>query len=133
MIAQDQAILTVKNLRVYYWTARGAVRAVDGIDFFIRRGEVLGLGLGDHRLAGLGIGDRELGREREARMDRRVGHVRVAEPVGPVDDVLAGVVDVGVARVSEWQSLVQLSRVHGKCPPCICGDWRRVEVYSKAS
>ena len=48
-------------------------------------------------------------------------------------DIHAVVLDVGVARVSEWQSLVQLSRVHGKCPPCICGDWRRVEVYSKAS
>ena len=43
MIAQEQAILNVKDLRVYYWTARGAVRAVDGIDFSVKRKERFGL------------------------------------------------------------------------------------------
>jgi peptide/nickel transport system ATP-binding protein len=43
MIAQDQAILRVNDLRVYYWTARGAVRAVDGISFTVNRKERFGL------------------------------------------------------------------------------------------
>lgn len=43
MTAQDQAMLQVKELRVYYWTARGAVRAVDGISFTVNRKERFGL------------------------------------------------------------------------------------------
>ena len=43
MTAQDQAILQVKDLRVYYWTARGAVRAVDGVSFDVNRKERFGL------------------------------------------------------------------------------------------
>jgi peptide/nickel transport system ATP-binding protein len=38
-----EPILSVKDLRVYYGTERGAVKAVDGVDFDLRRGEVLGL------------------------------------------------------------------------------------------
>jgi oligopeptide/dipeptide ABC transporter ATP-binding protein len=36
-------ILEVRDLRVYYHTPRGAVRAVDGVSFDLRRGERLGL------------------------------------------------------------------------------------------
>ncbi len=43
MKAPGQAILQVKDLRVYYWMARGAVRAVDGIDFTVNRKERFGL------------------------------------------------------------------------------------------
>jgi peptide/nickel transport system ATP-binding protein len=43
MTAQDQAILQVRDLRVYYWTARGAVRAVDGVSFAVNRRERFGL------------------------------------------------------------------------------------------
>jgi len=36
-------VLSVRNLRVYYGTARGSVRAVDGVSLDIGAGEVLGL------------------------------------------------------------------------------------------
>ena len=36
-------ILEVKHLKTYFYTEDGVVRAVDGIDFTVRRGEVLGI------------------------------------------------------------------------------------------
>jgi ABC-type glutathione transport system ATPase component len=36
-------VLEVKNLRVNYRTPRGAVKAVNGVSFFLRAGERLGL------------------------------------------------------------------------------------------
>ena len=41
--ATQDAILTVEGLSVHFPTARGTVRAVDGIDLAIRKGETLGL------------------------------------------------------------------------------------------
>ena len=37
-------VLTVENLNVCYRTASGTVRAANGVDFSIERGECLGLG-----------------------------------------------------------------------------------------
>jgi peptide/nickel transport system ATP-binding protein len=36
-------VLRVRDLRVWYGTERGAVRAVDGVSFDLRKGEILGL------------------------------------------------------------------------------------------
>jgi peptide/nickel transport system ATP-binding protein len=41
--ASIEKVLEVKNLRVNYNTTRGAVRAVNDVSFFLRRGERLGL------------------------------------------------------------------------------------------
>jgi len=40
---QKDIILDVKNLKTQFFTEGGIVRAVDGIDFHVRRGEVLGI------------------------------------------------------------------------------------------
>jgi peptide/nickel transport system ATP-binding protein len=39
----SERVLEVKNLRVHYQTPRGPVKAVNGVSFFLRRGERLGL------------------------------------------------------------------------------------------
>jgi oligopeptide/dipeptide ABC transporter ATP-binding protein len=36
-------LLEVENLKTYFFTDDGVVKAVDGVDFFVRRGEVFGL------------------------------------------------------------------------------------------
>ena len=36
-------VLEVKNLKMYYFTSRGVVKAVDDVSFELKKGEVLGL------------------------------------------------------------------------------------------
>ena len=43
VIDPNDNILEVKHLKTYFFTEDGTVRAVDGVDFTVRRGEVLGL------------------------------------------------------------------------------------------
>ena len=44
MTTQDkERLLEVRNLRTYFYTEDGVVKAVDGVDFSVGRGEVLGL------------------------------------------------------------------------------------------
>ncbi len=39
----DQNILEVQGLKTYFYTEAGIVKAVDGVDFSVQRGEILGL------------------------------------------------------------------------------------------
>ena len=39
----DQHMLDVRGLKTYFYTEAGVVKAVDGVDFHVDRGEVLGL------------------------------------------------------------------------------------------
>ena len=39
----DKPLLEVKNLKTYFYTEDGVVKAVDGVDFYVNPGEVLGL------------------------------------------------------------------------------------------
>jgi peptide/nickel transport system ATP-binding protein len=43
MTVGDQVVLNVRDLRVYYWTSRGPVKAVDGVDFTVNWKERFGL------------------------------------------------------------------------------------------
>lgn len=43
MDSQDKPLLEVNNLKTYFYTEDGVVKAVDGVDFFVKQGEVLGL------------------------------------------------------------------------------------------
>ena len=42
-MTNNDTLLEVKNLRTYFYTEDGVVKAVDGVDFHLDRGEVLGL------------------------------------------------------------------------------------------
>ena len=43
MAEQQKPLLEVKNLKTYFFTEDGVVKAVDGVDFVVYPGEVLGL------------------------------------------------------------------------------------------
>jgi len=40
---EEKPLLEVKNLKTYFFTEDGVVKAVDGVDFYVNSGEVLGL------------------------------------------------------------------------------------------
>lgn len=43
MATADNVILKVEDLKTYFFTGRGVVKAVDGVSFDVRRGEIVGL------------------------------------------------------------------------------------------
>lgn len=42
-VNDNKPLLEVKNLKTYFYTEDGVVKAVDGVDFYVKQGEVLGL------------------------------------------------------------------------------------------
>jgi len=42
-MTKNDTLLEVKNLKTYFYTEDGVVKAIDGVDFYLGRGEVLGL------------------------------------------------------------------------------------------
>ncbi len=42
-VNNNKPLLEVKNLKTYFYTEDGVVKAVDGVDFYVKQGEVLGL------------------------------------------------------------------------------------------
>ena len=43
MSAQEEPLLCVKDLKTYFYTNKGTIRAVDGVSFSLRKGETLGI------------------------------------------------------------------------------------------
>jgi oligopeptide transport system ATP-binding protein len=43
MTTTDEVVLEVKNLQTYFYTQEGEVKAVDGLSYFIKKGESVGL------------------------------------------------------------------------------------------
>ena len=41
--SDNERLLEVRWLKTYFFTEAGVVKAVDGVDFYVNRGEVLGL------------------------------------------------------------------------------------------
>ena len=39
---EDNVLLSVKNLRTYFYTEEGTVKAVDGVSFNIKQDEIMG-------------------------------------------------------------------------------------------
>ncbi|MDP2918944.1 MAG: ABC transporter ATP-binding protein [Dehalococcoidia bacterium] len=42
-VVKDEKVLEVKNLRTYFYTQEGEVKAVDGLSYYVSRGESVGL------------------------------------------------------------------------------------------
>ncbi|HSJ57226.1 MAG TPA: ATP-binding cassette domain-containing protein, partial [Anaerolineae bacterium] len=40
---ENNRILDVRGLKTYFYTEDGIVKAVDGVDLYVKRGEVMGL------------------------------------------------------------------------------------------
>lgn len=41
--SRDESVIDAQDVRIWYGTERGPVKAVDGVSFALRKGEILGL------------------------------------------------------------------------------------------
>jgi peptide/nickel transport system ATP-binding protein len=45
-ISEEEVVLEVNDLRTHIFDRTSVVKAVDGVSFFLRKGETLGIGVG---------------------------------------------------------------------------------------
>src|SRR5437763_14317892 len=85
VIDRDAHVLEVRDLRVCYHTAAGPVRAVNGVSFFLRPGERLGL-----------VGDTGSGKTTAA-----LSRMRLLQESAVIESGVALLNGVGLLRLSE--------------------------------
>ena len=133
---KGQPILEVKDLKTYFYTKAGVVKAVNGISFSVEKGEVLGLvgesGSGKSvmgfSILGLIESTRLVKRSRVRSREPRSPHFPACSPVCPVmasERRRRGILDVdqsstkvGRAALSHCESrfISVHRRKHVKCP-----------------
>ena len=92
----SEHVLKVENLKVYYWTDRGPIKAVDGIDLEVRKGERFGI-----------VGESGCGKSTTAmsllRLIKQPGSIEQGRIVLDGDDLLQ--LDDEAMRAARWSRI----------------------------
>jgi peptide/nickel transport system ATP-binding protein len=83
----NMSLLSVENLRTYYFTKRGSVKAVDGVDFQVKEGQAMGL-----------AGESGCGKTTVA-----LSIMKILPSRGKITDGKILLKDLDIARISEKQ------------------------------